>query len=203
MKSTSDLRRILAAGCVAGIVASCAPVAMDMMADAMIDAGESMMDAGGRLSDSGRQIHDAADSMTADAEAQPSCATNCTSSGILRVLTADTDPARFVRGSITDDALVTQDTSIRGPFVLTGFEVATSISPSSGRLYVVPEPDRCSDSGDLIAEEANQTVSTTSTSTVVREDGMSERWYVGPGEKLCVRCNGRCSWSGFHPYEDG
>ena len=115
MKTTKDLRRTVIAGLIAGVVASCGPTGVDMMGDAMVDAGEMMMDAGRIMMDGGDALDAAADSMTPDAEAQ-ACGMNCSAAGTQRVLTADTDPAQMESGTATGMGSVEV---VSGPFVLT------------------------------------------------------------------------------------
>ena len=82
--------KLLIGGGMAVVLVCCAPSGIEMIGDAMVDAGHMLMDAGQSL----------ADGSLPDASAQ-SCASSCSNSGALRVVTADTDPAQRARGTVT------------------------------------------------------------------------------------------------------
>ena len=222
----SGVFRVLMTGGIAGLVVSCAPVAVDMMGDAMVDGGQAMMDAGNQmmmdagramvdagqaLRDSGRDARDAADGMTPDADAQVDCAT-CTRAGAVRTITADTDLDQLVTGVEPIAGATTSEVElVQGPFVLTD----ASLFPGYGagfrstRLWIAP-PGECAAvpyGGASVALVVGDGVAAnTDTTGVMGQPIRGARIPVRAGEALCASRNtaaggGWLRWSGFRPYE--
>lgn len=175
-----EIRALLVAIGATAIIMSCGPGA-EVVGDAMVDAGMMLRDGG--------------DAIVPDAEAQ-ACGMNCTTSGIRRVLTADTDMAQIEGSFITLNSDSTREL-VSGPFVLTDLS-----SDGVIELYLVPSTVDCdgvdfpdppdgTDEGLLLEEND------------INRSGL--RWTVRGGQKLCVddRFGTGVSlvWSGFHPYE--
>ena len=218
----SGVFRVLMTGGIAGLVVSCAPVAVDMMGDAMVDGGQAMMDAGNQMMmdagramvdagqamrDAGRDARDAADGMTPDADAQVDCAT-CTSAGAVRTITADSDLDQLVTGAhtITYGGGANVEL-VRGPFVLTDVRY---VSSSGSSIYTVPlwigPADGC-ESGPVLGPVASLFGDTRFSDTAGRvgQPIHGARIPVRAGEALCaseaITTIGTLRWSGFRPYE--
>lgn len=180
MSNRLEWRRMIVAGMIAGAIASCSSAGMDMIGDAMVDAGEAMADAGVAL-------QDAADGMTPDATAQTTCGTSCSAGGTARVMTADTDPAQLLTGTVTESGQL-----VEGPFVLTdlrGIDV--------DGIVTTWEISICG--ADPIADMSTDRSSYSSKTT-------GARIYVAPGEALCAYRSytsprGVLRWAGFRPYD--
>lgn len=159
-----EIVRMMGAGLIAVVVLSCGGPVVEMAADAFLS--------------------DASVDAVSDAEAQPMCG-NCTTGGALRMVTADTDPTRLVRGvaSSSDEA----EPAIAGPFVLTDieFERANSVDATITR-------------GDCYDEELERLVDIDSG----RAPMHGGRFLVPAGQSLCLRVPvGSVYWAGFRPYD--
>lgn len=160
------------AGSVAAVIASCGPTGMEMIGDAMVDVGTRLRDGG--------------DALTPDASAQD-CATSCSGGGVLRVMTADTDPAQLLTGVVRGGAA---QEVVSGPFVLTDLQA----DPVQYDLYLAAAGSTCtstSASADFVAQTSDAT-------------GM--HIVVAAGETLCAAVSGgqssdRLRWAGFRPYD--
>lgn len=152
------------------VLAVCTPSGMEMVGDAMVDAG--------------RALTDAADS---DAAAQ-TCAM-CSSSGALRVVTADSDQAQLRNGT-SDVPFGTNVQLVGGPFVLTGVR---DLDFPAARLYIAEGGCEAA-TDDAVAE------------VLGRESLHGLHLWVPAGSLLCARVaavsgNTRLWHTGFVPYD--
>ena len=159
-----EVVRMCGAALIAVVVLSCGGPVVEMAADAFLS--------------------DASVDAVSDAAAQPTCG-NCTTGGALRIVTADTDPTRLVRGIAgpSDE----EDPVIAGPFVLTDieFERANSVDASI-------TPTNCYD------ENTERLVDVESG----RAPMHGGRFFVPAGFSLCLRVSvGDVYWAGFRPYD--
>lgn len=165
---------------------SCGPTGIEMIGDAMVDAGERLMDAGRALTDGG-------DAMMSDAQAQEGCASSCTPSGVLRVMTSDTDPTRLETGTLVGDSSASSHVVAEGPFVLTDL-MYPSTGATAWTVYTSPVSEACSTLPGRIITRVQQDT---------RLTGM--RIHVRAGEKLCAvphdSTRPQLRWAGFRPYD--
>lgn len=158
-----EVVRMFGAALIAVVVLSCGGPVVEMAADAFLS--DASVDAVG------------------DAAAQPTCG-NCTTGGALRIVTADTDPTRLVRGS----AGPSEGPVIAGPFVLTDIEFERANSVDA----VITPSDECYD------DDAERLVDVDSG----RAPMHGGRFVVPAGFSLCLQVSvGRVYWAGFRPYD--
>lgn len=174
----------------------CGPTGMDMMGDAMVDAGNLLRDG---ASDTG-----------SDAQAQ-ACATNCSASGVMRVMTADTDPAQLVtavvnyRGSGASEAFEV----VAGPLVLTDLEFAQEGYPHL--LFSITTQATCPpawyppETDPLTTIGLDGQDSLTSVNTRYVHELHGSRFYIPVGSRLCAHPHQNATWfvryAGFRPYD--
>ncbi|QQR60995.1 hypothetical protein IPH19_00830 [Candidatus Uhrbacteria bacterium] len=176
-------------------LAMCAPGGMEMMGDAMVDAGH--------------MLSDAADDATSDAAAQESCATNCSTGGVLRVMTADTDPAQLVTATVIHDGTGSSESFevVAGPLVLTDLGFARDGVPHlEFRVSSLPDCPF----GPSVTDAPPFTVialddqSATSVNTRYNHEIHGGRYYIPEGSRLCAYLAGDTTWyvryAGFRPY---
>lgn len=139
-----------------------------------------------------------------DAPAQDRCASNCTGSGALRTVTADTDPAPLARGgTILTPGTATAVAS--GPFVLTDARMnsnAAGASTAAATFWIVPASQGCGGALTELGDERRI--------GFVRGQGAPDtptvelhavRYVVAADEVLCTAGRGIVAWAGFRPYE--
>lgn len=182
------------AAVVASAMMSCGDAPPDMMSDAMVDAGELLMDAGGMLIDGGRDLDAAGDAMSpSDAAAQDAggggCGT-CTVDGVVRTVTADTDPTRIESGQRSGDGIL-----VTGPIVITDLAVVDRSTSGGGSARIgISASGTCGGStpSDGYLQELNGD----------RAEGSTHglRIFVPAGAALCTVSFDATSWAGFRPY---
>lgn len=168
----------------------CAPVTGGMVGDAMVDTGHMLADA---LVDTGSAISDSASDATSDAAAQPGCGTSCTTTGVQRLMTAETDPAQRVQGfaTITNSASGTE--IVVGPVMVTN--ITTNRSTDAMDAWVAV--DCASVMGKVPVPGVGAT-----TSTLGFVAGPT---FVPEGSRLCGIARASSGsvyigWQGFTPY---
>jgi hypothetical protein len=202
MSRARESWRVVGAGCVAAMVVSCGPAAVEILGDAMVDAGRYMVDGGSAM-------RDASDGMTSDASAQAGCATSCTSSGIQRMMTADTDPARLTRGTAPAEAPFSDPEGpghyaelAVGPLVVT---YARHVGNNLTAGFYVSDTGSCDVSfRSRGAESIGITFDAISAGYGISTPAVTGNFLVRSGERLCVWTSVRgagAAWAGFRPYE--
>jgi hypothetical protein len=220
--------RPLLACLVAVTTVTCGPSGMEMIGDAMMDAGAGLRDAAGGMRDAtidamddtgvafmdtGAIVRDGAGD---DASAQ--CAT-CTPTGAARTITADTDPAQ-VLGETRYGLSISRGTEVAvGPLVVTDFAALPSYHPGSSALgpvnaamFTVPEAELCENTFGFTVPTSVPTmrqiafahfrVDGTGGSQV--HDVHGARILVPAGRRLCVQSStfdGNITWAGYRPYD--
>ncbi|MCK9361378.1 hypothetical protein M0Q28_04075 [Patescibacteria group bacterium] len=181
----------------------CGPPSMGMMGDAMVDVGMT--------------LRDGSDTSMPDAMAQD-CATDCTGGGVLRVMTADSDPERHVGGFGRLGAASIGDTPSvdagNGPLVLTDL-VSHGYNATDGIFNVVayslPLGTPCmSFFDDLNRMEGDveilaSSMASTHTTPEVFQQVHGASALVPSDRHLCIgsRYGGLelYHWSGYRPYD--
>lgn len=109
------------------LLVMCGPPSMGMMGDAMVDVGMT--------------LRDSSDEAMPDAEAQD-CATECSMGGVLRVMTADTDPERLVTATVIHRGSGSSESFevVSGPIVLTDIGMTEEGDPHLN-LRIMASPD--------------------------------------------------------------
>jgi hypothetical protein len=194
---------VVSAAIMSTMLVMCGPTGMDMVGDAMVDAGN--------------MLRDGSDGTMPDAMAQDSCATNCTSGGVLRVMTADTDPAQLVTGIVqimesTTPASPGQEI-VAGPLVLTDVRLALPFAfTAAGTGYMV-NLFISEDCGETIMPSTTSMVghvvrytNTATSGTVFVTDLEGVRIHIPPGSFLCGYRTGAAGtlpvrYAGFRPYD--
>ncbi len=132
---------------------------------------------------------DAFTSPVADAVAQTgtSCSTCAVSgpvtlAGPVKVVTADTDPAQIVGGTVTGTLQLAE-----GPLFVTDAHVSDdAVSSAQGHLYIGTDA-ACAKSPDVGI-------------TVTKSGLLGSRYFVPAGKYLCLTATVTISWLGFRPY---
>jgi hypothetical protein len=167
MKMNRKSRSVLASVILALTLVTCGPAGMEMMGDAMVDAGSVMREAGQDaadairdssadavetatdtgatvLDDTGTAITDAAGG---DAAAQDSC-TTCTSTGAGHSVMASEDPLQALGGIVTGGPGRAIEVAV-GPLYITDAVVFESRAPGGGDdrgvIVTVASADSCDD----------------------------------------------------------
>ncbi|MCB9594064.1 MAG: hypothetical protein H6719_15125 [Sandaracinaceae bacterium] len=173
------------------VVVSCGPSAADMMLDAMVATEDATM---------------------SDASAQMSCATNCSTGGALRVMTADSDASRLVRGgAVLNPRRPTSGESpllvevVAGPFVLTDARMSTYTGLSSdltqATLWIAPRSTGCSPKPSLLDPDVIGNLYAPSGPDAEERRLEGARYFVSVSEVLCAEGVGVVAWAGFLPYD--
>lgn len=157
----------------------CAPAGMEMVGDAMIDIGEELRDGGG---------------MTSDARAQDGCATNCTSGGALRMVTADTDPNQAFGGVLAIPRFNPSEVVV-GPAFLT--DVRDARGGGAIEFFLTTAATCGADDGTMVGYFADG-----------EPWGHGMRLFVPAGSRLCAASTASAGssttahyFNGFRPYE--
>jgi len=193
---------LVAASAFSTLLVMCAPGGMESIGDAMVDAGH--------------MLRDGAADVTSDAQAQ-ACATDCTTGGVLRVMTADADPAQLVMQSVRAEFMTSATAGEgaavlgQGPLVLTDY---SDMSCSNGIVSVVPAGHTCAEytysnalAGSAFNFFAFSTGNVPPGGSVVAAPIHGARILVPAGATLCLYAapapTGQCvvSYAGFHPYQ--
>jgi hypothetical protein len=190
---------VVSAAIMSTMLVMCGPTGMDMVGDAMVDAGN--------------MLRDGSDGTMPDAMAQDSCATNCTGGGVLRMMTADTDPGQLVTGLVVNDNRMNDSQAfeiIEGPLVLTDLGIAredvphvnvfmTSMASCPTTTEYPPEAEGLT----YIALDGQSSGS--SVNTRYAHDIHGGRYLVPAGSRLCGRSAGIAvfyvRYAGFRPYD--
>lgn len=176
------------------LLVMCGPPGMGMMGDAMVDVGMT--------------LRDGSDTSMPDAMAQD-CATDCTGGGVLRVMTADTDPDQLRHAGVyialppSGDAVEV----VAGPIVITDLMVARE-NGISYELRMTSLPD-CTGPIDPATTEHVVTlisapqVGMTSVNTRFTREVHGGRILVPAGSRICtsVSNTGFIYYAGFVPYD--
>lgn len=203
-----DLHKVLAAGAaVYAVMAACS-------AAEETEGGVSQPGAGGSMSpsdvDAARDAWDAFADPVREASAQESgdaaCGT-CSVPSILRSVSADSDPAQHVGGTLT----VAEDSGPvqveQGPFYLTDARANTGTDSSSVRLDIHPASSGCSSvGGQFVAYlKAARYGSGLEYYQGARPIIQGARILVRADEVLCAEYGNTADaylrWDGFRPYE--
>jgi hypothetical protein len=140
------------------------------------------------------------------------CATDCTGGGVLRVMTADTDPAQLVHEYVQHDNRGMGSSVfeiVAGPFVLTDLGLAREDIPHT--IFTTTEEATCPlAEGPPMAEAftvlaLDGQVGMTSVNTRYVHEIHGGRYLIPSGSRLCAVVNFdaiyRIRYAGFRPYD--
>ena len=204
MKKLSMRHRAGLATAIVVTLVTCGPSGVEMMGDAMVDAGGAMRDAADALEDTGTVIQDSAGD---DAHAQPPACGTCTTNGAVHATLASEDPAQAVGGSFSTTTHAIE--LAVGPQYLTdlsevnGFSLASSgvLGGTVAVLWTIPTGSFCDDQhilGTSAGFSAMQTpIAAVDPATPIHGAAI----FVPAGAHLCGEAQYSGVWSGFRPYD--